>query len=59
MSLARRLGRSSSAITLGYYAHFVPEAGRKGRGTVDGLLGSGKAGSPAETPRIPPGAVDR
>nr|PPQ61171.1 integrase [Streptomyces sp. QL37] len=36
---ARRLGHSWSAITLGYYAHFVAEAGSKGRGTIDGLLG--------------------
>ncbi|MYR76264.1 hypothetical protein GTW49_29180 [Streptomyces sp. SID4925] len=33
------LGRSSPAITLGYYAHFMPEAGSEGRGTIDGLLG--------------------
>ncbi|WP_381801695.1 tyrosine-type recombinase/integrase [Streptomyces niveus] len=37
--LARWLGHSSPAITLGYYAHFMPEAGSKGRGTIDGLLG--------------------
>ncbi|MBT2898902.1 integrase [Streptomyces sp. McG3] len=36
---ARWLGDSSSTTTLGYYAHFVPEAGSKGRGTIDGLLG--------------------
>ncbi|MEW1723458.1 hypothetical protein [Streptomyces sp. NPDC093109] len=34
-----RLGHSSPAITLGYYAHFMPEAGSKGRAVVDGLLG--------------------
>ncbi|MFI7324988.1 site-specific integrase [Streptomyces rubiginosohelvolus] len=39
VTLARRLGHSSPAITLGYYAHFMPEAGSKGRGAVDGLLG--------------------
>ncbi|MFI5794404.1 tyrosine-type recombinase/integrase [Streptomyces sp. NPDC051677] len=47
VTLARRLGHSSPAVTLGYYAHFMPE-GRKagsrkpeaGGGTaVDGLLG--------------------
>ncbi|MFD5037442.1 integrase [Streptomyces sp. NPDC058378] len=38
-TLARWLGHSSPAITLGYYAHFMPEAGSKGRGTIDGLLG--------------------
>ncbi|MFE1382964.1 tyrosine-type recombinase/integrase [Streptomyces sp. NPDC058740] len=39
VTLARRLGHPSPAITLGYYAHFMPEAGSKGRGTIDGLLG--------------------
>ncbi|MFJ3141625.1 hypothetical protein ACIPJM_04135 [Streptomyces halstedii] len=39
VTLARWLGHSSSAITLGYYAHFMPEAGSKGRGTTDGRLG--------------------
>ncbi|MFJ2420270.1 tyrosine-type recombinase/integrase [Streptomyces brevispora] len=41
VALARWLGHSSPAITLGYYAHFMPEAGSKGRGTIDGLLGQG------------------
>ncbi|MEU9059053.1 tyrosine-type recombinase/integrase [Streptomyces sp. NPDC048430] len=40
VTLARWLGHSSPAITLGYYAHFMPEAGSKGRGTIDGLLGA-------------------
>ncbi len=39
VTLARWLGHSSPAITLGYYAHFMPEAGSKGRGIIDGLLG--------------------
>lgn len=39
MTLARWLGHSSPAITLGYYAHFMPEAGSKGRTVIDGLLG--------------------
>lgn len=39
VTLARWLGHSSPAITLGYYAHFTPEAGRKGRTAIDGLLG--------------------
>ncbi|MFB8143337.1 tyrosine-type recombinase/integrase [Streptomyces parvus] len=43
VTLARWLGHSSPAITLGYYAHFMPEAGSKGRGTIDGLLGKGGA----------------
>lgn len=43
VTLARWLGHSSPAITLGYYAHFMPEAGSKGRGTIDSLLGKGGA----------------
>ncbi|MFD8957188.1 tyrosine-type recombinase/integrase [Streptomyces anulatus] len=39
VTLARWLGHSSPAITLGYYAHFMPEAGSKVRGAIDGLLG--------------------
>ncbi|KMS73001.1 integrase [Streptomyces viridochromogenes] len=40
--VARWLGHSSPAITPGYYAHFMPEAGSKGWTAIDGLLG--KAG---------------
>ncbi len=36
---ARWLGHSSPAVTLGYYAHFMPGAGSKGRTAIDGLLG--------------------
>lgn len=32
VTLARWLGHSSPAITLGYYAHFMPEAGGRKRG---------------------------
>ncbi|NUR02958.1 MAG: integrase [Streptomyces sp.] len=39
VTLARWLAHSSPAITLGYYAHFMPEAGSKGRTAIDGLLG--------------------
>ncbi|WUP39870.1 integrase [Streptomyces europaeiscabiei] len=39
VTVARWLGYSSPAITLGYYAHFRPEAGSKGRTAIDGLLG--------------------
>ncbi|MFD0209229.1 tyrosine-type recombinase/integrase [Streptomyces hirsutus] len=39
VTLARWLGHSSPAITFGYYAHFMPEAGSKGRTMIDGLLG--------------------
>ncbi|MEE1765358.1 site-specific integrase [Streptomyces sp. SP18BB07] len=40
VTVARWLGHSSPTITLGYYAHFMPEAGRKGRTVIDGLLES-------------------
>ncbi|MEU0691470.1 integrase [Streptomyces uncialis] len=42
MTLARWLGRSSPTVTLSYYAHFMPEAGVKGRTVSDGILGSGR-----------------
>lgn len=51
VTLARRLGHSSPAITLGYYAHLMPEAGSKGRGTIDGLLG--ERGASACRPKLP------
>ncbi|UKY48504.1 tyrosine-type recombinase/integrase [Streptomyces inhibens] len=38
VTVARWLGHSSPAVTLGYYAHFMPEAGTKGRTAIDGLL---------------------
>ncbi|MFF1464485.1 tyrosine-type recombinase/integrase [Streptomyces sp. NPDC058330] len=60
VTLDRWLGHSSPAITLGYYAHFMPEAGSKGRGTIDGLFGG--AGRPTCQPKLPqtlPSAVDR
>ncbi|MFI0742923.1 tyrosine-type recombinase/integrase [Streptomyces sp. NPDC021100] len=41
VTLARWLGHSSPAVTLGYYAHFMPEAGSKGRTAIDGLFGRG------------------
>ncbi|OON81908.1 site-specific integrase [Streptomyces tsukubensis] len=39
VTLARWLGHSSPTITLDHYAHFMPEAGGKGRTAVDALLG--------------------
>lgn len=39
---ARWLGHSWPAITLGYYAHFMPEAGGKGCGTIDGREREGR-----------------
>ncbi len=58
VTVARWLGRSSPAITLGYYAHFVPEAGSQGRTAVDGLLGKlGKLHAGRNSPDSPQ-AVD-
>ncbi len=39
VTLARPLWRSPPAITLGYYVRFIPEAGSKRRGIIDGPLG--------------------
>lgn len=39
VTLARWLGHSSPTITLDHYAHFMPEAGGKGRRAINGLLG--------------------
>ncbi|WP_063726119.1 tyrosine-type recombinase/integrase [Streptomyces monomycini] len=38
VTLARWLGHSSPTITLDHYAHFMPEAGGKGRKAVDAWL---------------------
>ncbi|MFE0380811.1 tyrosine-type recombinase/integrase [Streptomyces inhibens] len=38
VTLARWLGHFSPTITLDYYAHFMPEAGGKGRRAIDALL---------------------
>ncbi|MEU5194219.1 tyrosine-type recombinase/integrase [Streptomyces scabiei] len=40
VTVARCLGHSSPTVTLRYYARFIPEAGRKGRAVIDGLLWS-------------------
>lgn len=39
VTLAKWFGHSSPTITLDHYAHFVPEAGKKGRRAIDSLLG--------------------
>ncbi|WP_237530673.1 integrase [Streptomyces sp. SID3212] len=58
VTLARWLGHSSHAIILRYYAHFMPEAGRRGHAAIDGLLGgNGEMGRPTETPQILPRPV--
>ncbi|MCZ4123674.1 tyrosine-type recombinase/integrase [Streptomyces sp. H39-S7] len=54
VTLARWLGHSSPAVTLGYYAHFMPEAGSKGRTAIDELLEGRGSGRAAETPQILP-----
>lgn len=41
VTLARWHGHSSPAVTLGYYAYFMPEAGIKGRTAIEELLGVG------------------
>ncbi|KAB1977955.1 site-specific integrase [Streptomyces triticiradicis] len=56
VTVARWLGHSSPAITLGYYAHFMPEAGSKGRTAVDALLGRTGNSMPVQTPQILPTA---
>ncbi|WP_342669573.1 tyrosine-type recombinase/integrase [Streptomyces yerevanensis] len=56
VTLARRLGHSSPAVTLGYYARFMPEAGSKGRNAIDGLLGKrGEAHAGRSSPDSPQG----
>ncbi|MPY50371.1 tyrosine-type recombinase/integrase [Streptomyces sp. K1PN6] len=56
VTLARWLGHSSPAITLGYYAHFMPEAGDKGRAVIDGLLGKqGELHASRNSPHSPQG----
>lgn len=60
VTMARWLGHSSPAITLGYYAHFMPDAGSKGARHHRRSAWEGRGiGSLAETPQILPGAVDR
>ncbi|MFI7099312.1 integrase [Streptomyces sp. NPDC050161] len=39
VTLAQWLGHSSPTITLGYYAHFMPEAGNRGRAAIDEMFG--------------------
>lgn len=52
VTLARWLGHSSPTITLDHYAHFMPEAGNRGRGAIDTLL-SGEQGATAFGPNSP------
>lgn len=46
---------SSLAITLGYYAHFMPEAGSVGCTAIDGLTGeTGRRGCRSKLPGLSP-----
>ncbi|MBF6055890.1 integrase [Streptomyces eurocidicus] len=40
VTLALWLGHSGPTVTLDHYAHFMPEAGGRGRAAVDVLLGA-------------------
>ncbi|MFI6054640.1 tyrosine-type recombinase/integrase [Streptomyces violascens] len=44
VTLARWLGHSSPTVTLDFYAHFMPEAGAKGRTAINALLGAAGEG---------------
>lgn len=58
VAVARWLGHSSPVITLGYYAHFMPEAGSKGRTAIDGPLGrQGDLYASTKLPRFSPGLM--
>lgn len=45
VTLARWLGHSTPTITLDFNAHFMPEAGGKGRGAIDALLNRSDRGT--------------
>lgn len=54
VTLAKWLGHSSPTITLDHYAHFMPEAGKKGRRAIDSLLGErGEEAAGANSPDSP------
>ncbi|MFI1886063.1 tyrosine-type recombinase/integrase [Streptomyces jumonjinensis] len=56
VTLARWLGHSSPTITLDHYAHFIPDAGTKGRSAVNSWLGEAGENipdSPADLDRLP------
>ncbi len=58
VTVARWLGHTSPAVTLGYHAHFMAEAGSKGRTAMDGLLQ--REGDPPcrwTLPRFSPGLL--
>lgn len=49
VTLARWLGHSSPTITLDHYAHFMPEAGDRGRSAIDALFDGRGSGSAARS----------
>jgi integrase len=53
VTLAKWLGHSSPTVTMDHYAHFLPQAGAKGRAAIDSLLGAEDTGngSPQRLPR--------
>ncbi|GAQ62741.1 hypothetical protein SsS58_03111 [Streptomyces scabiei] len=53
VTVARWLGHSSPTVALRYHAHLIPDAGRKGRTPIDGLLGRPTAGR--DSPDSPQG----
>jgi hypothetical protein len=54
VTLAKWLGHSSPTITLDHYAHFMPEAGQKGRKAIDSLLSDqGNEGPDSNSPDSP------
>lgn len=53
VTLAKWLGHSSPTITLDHYAHFMPEAGKKGRRAIDSLLGEREDVPGANSPDSP------
>lgn len=46
VSLAEWLGHSSPKVTLDHYAHFMPEAGRRGLAAMDSWLAPNRRGRP-------------
>ncbi|WAP54547.1 hypothetical protein [Streptomyces sp. S465] len=49
-------------VTLDHYAHFMPEAGNRGRGAIDALFGGGESGdvvSGRNSPETPQGGSGR
>ncbi|MEV0265768.1 hypothetical protein AB0I49_31155 [Streptomyces sp. NPDC050617] len=54
---ARWLGHSSPAVTLGYYAHFMPEVGSKECGAIADCSGATGVACWPKFPRFSPGLI--